>query len=112
LVAGLGFLAAFFPDAIAPASISDRVRRRHRLLCSVFFPQKKQKQKKTRRFYVLLTLVSFFSYYVTHHCETKCTAFDRSNASPRSAWVRAPGCSTRTPRARHQHSASSGWRKI
>ena len=49
LVAGLGFLAAFFPDAIAPASD-----------VLFLFSQKQQKQKKTRALTAQFDLVCVF----------------------------------------------------
>jgi hypothetical protein len=61
-VAGLGFLATFFHDAIAPASISTAFADAIAfsvLLFSRMIPQKQQKQKKKRPFYCALTLVSF-----------------------------------------------------
>ena len=52
-MAGLGFLAAFFPDAIAPASD-----------VLFLFSQKQQKQKKTRALTSQFDLVCFWGAFL------------------------------------------------
>ena len=61
-MAGLGFLAAIFSAAIAPASISTAIATAIASLHlkALFIFQKQKKQKKTRLFYLPFTLVSFF----------------------------------------------------
>jgi hypothetical protein len=61
-VAGLGFLAAFYPDAIAPASISTAFADAIAFSFLGFSRKNRKKQEKNAIPTVLLTLECFFSY--------------------------------------------------
>jgi hypothetical protein len=68
LVAGLGFLAAIFSAAIAPASISTAIATaRSRACVSFYFPKTAKTEKNTSSSLHHLTLVCFFYCFTQTH---------------------------------------------